>query len=327
MPFLFQESSFLNDWVCTISNDQERDAWMRSLEYGDQILKGKVCPYCRTLLRAWYSIWDGIPAEWCEHESHERLLLLCPACTWFAHSCCLTEPDNYTLNTVCYSAFASGDPIDQLPIPLLREHLSRKWGDKSQITAAQAEDLVVGIFKDSQDCEVHYLSDGVFTPDGGIDFVLVEGDSGLSTAFQIKRRLSSKSESVMPVREFIGSLVLSNYSNGCYVTFADRFSKSCRDELKRGADFLRSKNLTLELVDGERLKFILRQHKQAHLAGHPFRAENGNPSRGRWQEIPLDEARMIMWAYTGNRGKEMAFSELLKAVWLQENEGGTSLYS
>ena len=164
---------------------------------------------------------------------------------------------------------------------------------------------------------MHYLSDGVYAPDGGIDFVLVEGDSGLSTAFQIKRRISHKSESVIPVREFIGSLLLQNYSKGCYVTFADQFSKACRAELSRGAEFLASKNLTVELVDGDRLNYILRQHKQAHLANHPLRTENGNPSRSGWHEVQLEAARMIMWAYAGTRGEETDFSEVLKPAWLQ----------
>ena len=54
-----------------------------------------------------------------------------------------------------------------------------------ELTAARAEQAIAAIFREHLKCEVIYTSNGVYTPDGGIDFVLVNSERGLEYAFQV----------------------------------------------------------------------------------------------------------------------------------------------
>jgi hypothetical protein len=135
----------------------------------------------------------------------------------------------------------------------------RNWGDRKLITAGQAEALVADVFRDVLDAEVFYSSNGVYAPDGGIDFVLVQTASGIEYAFQVKRRLTDRPECVEEVRAFLGAVASSHYSHAFYVTTSPRFTSAAQEELKSGGVHLAQHGIQIELVDGERLSAFLRQ--------------------------------------------------------------------
>jgi hypothetical protein len=145
---------------------------------------------------------------------------------------------------------------DSAPLREIKSILANNWHYSKHISAKRAQDLVAEVFSNSLNCEVEYLADSVFSPDGGVDFVLVTHNGG-RIAFQVKSRQGRSPESVIPVRSFIGAMALSGFQQGFFVTTADRFSVSAVREIRQRRLNLREASLHLTLVDGSQLRTLL----------------------------------------------------------------------
>lgn len=127
------------------------------------------------------------------------------------------------------------------------------------------------MFREHLDCEIIYVTNGVYAPDGGIDFVLINTQNGLEYAFQVKRRLTDAPERVHEVREFIGAVALSKYEHAYYVTTADRFTSAVEREFETGVSELRKHNIQATLVDADALRTILRSKTAVKSTKQLFR--------------------------------------------------------
>ena len=102
-----------------------------------------------------------------------------------------------------------------------------------------------------------YTSNGVYSKDGGIDFVLVNSEKGIECAFQVKRRLTGKPEPIRYVREFLGAVAMSPYDKCYYVTTSSRFTQSGSQVLS-AQPFLQHRQIECHLVNGKHLLQLLR---------------------------------------------------------------------
>ncbi len=116
-----------------------------------------------------------------------------------------------------------------IPLEVLQSELSRHIGHIHGVHPKRMEDLVASILRGVHDCQVHQLG---YSRDGGIDLILLDGDTRV--AVQVKRREArTKSELVMPVREFLAAGLLNDYRNLMFVTSAEEFSKGAKKEAER----------------------------------------------------------------------------------------------
>lgn len=207
-----------------------------------------ICPYCKGYLEHWVSRQgeDG----WDIHR-----IKFCKTCGWWREA--IIDYDNVDITNIVSLLRKRPFSDEALPLSEIRSYLSKNWKLSKSLTPQKAEDVVRNVFQDYLNCEIHYLTNSVYTPDKGIDFVLINSDKGLLYAFQVKRRLTNKPESVKEVREFIGAVAMSSYEHGYYVTFADRFSKVAFKEIEDAERVLDKRNLHISLVDGTRLREII----------------------------------------------------------------------
>jgi hypothetical protein len=186
-------------------------------------------------------------------------ILVCYQCGWYRRerktSLTLLALPSIDSEVACLERQEISD--DTVPLEVLRAHLARHWGDRKHITPGQAEKLVADIFREHLDGEVLYTTNGVYTPDGGIDFVIVCSERGVVSAFQVKRRQTDSAESVTEVRSFLGALARSPFSQGYFVTTAPRFTRAAIEEGVKTGEILRRRGLSLEIVDGTALHRIL----------------------------------------------------------------------
>lgn len=213
------------------------------------------CPCCTTAIQHWRSRDKcGVPDKPEEPEIYDWLahLKACPACGWWS----AMGVDHGYLTTWLDIAILKKFDLGSNDAPLreIRRVLTRDWRYSKYISAQKAEDLVASVFKEHFDCEIHYITNGVFAPDGGIDFLLVTKGSSEYTAVQVKRRRSDHAEPVSEIRAFLGAVALSNFNKGIYVTTAERFTRTVERAIKSGYESLGRRELSIELVDGGRLR-------------------------------------------------------------------------
>jgi hypothetical protein len=197
---------------------------------------------------------------------------VCPSCGWWTttdieqlnyipgydadfhfYSYCSSLRDHFAV----LDSFKIGE--DTAPLDEVRAVLANDWRYSKYISAKKAQDLVLSVFRSHMNCEIYYYDDAVFSPDGGIDFVLVRADES-KIAFQVKKRMTDKLESIRCVREFIGAVANSPFREGFFVTTAP-LSNYAVKELDSSEANLRDKNITLTVVDGTRLRGIMELHK------------------------------------------------------------------
>ena len=319
MSYNFSKSEVLSVEANSLMDPPDRvpfDSFIAS--YGK--LGPEPCPFCSEKPRRFYYayIWThGAKADSKEEAWQDTHLLVCPRCVWFRiESTFFTEnADAYA--THHYSSYQRRtSDLSSLPLERLEAHLARKWEDWKEMTAGQAEDLIAGIFSEHLDAKIHYTTNGVFSPDGGIDFVLVETKTGLEYAFQVKRRLTDKPERVRPIREFIGSLALKGYKKGYFVTFAPRVTKTAEKEIKEGTSELAMLGKSINVVDGTRLYDILRNSRDAHLQDHRLLAPFPSlplPAKQEWHEIPLEQDTLIV-PKSMLSASSLSITDILKAI-------------
>lgn len=156
----------------------------------------------------------------------------CAGCGWWeqeeagAHE--MPEQGIYT-TTLLHAVLAVYDPSDTaLPVSVLLTALQKDRELLREIHPWKLEQLVASVFADFFACEVEHVGR---SNDGGVDLVLVNGDS--PTLVQVKRRRNRRSESVATVREFLGAMVLSGATSGIFLTTATDFSRQAQNAAMR----------------------------------------------------------------------------------------------
>ena len=150
----------------------------------------------------------------------------------------------------------------------LRRYLARNYSDIRSVNPQKMEELVRAVFKDLLDCEVHYFTSNTYAADGGIDLVALEGEDGLETAIQVKRREKNIAESVGTIREFVGAMAIEGYRRGIFVT-TGRYSKAAQ-KLPSRVETIFGQKVELDLIDAAALEDILRR-TQSTTESHPWR--------------------------------------------------------
>jgi hypothetical protein len=152
--------------------------------------------------------------------------------------------------------------LDALNAPLaaVKAHLASKFTDIRGIHPRKLEELVGDVIATHFDCEVRLTAQ---SHDGGVDMYSVDCDSPF--AVQVKRRSRLITESVAPVREFLGALVARGFRTGLFVTLADRFSRSAKSDAAAAA----GNGYKLDLIDFPALRAIFDLHwrRDAHPQG------------------------------------------------------------
>ena len=228
------------------------------IEHGD-ISNVEKCPYCACNISYWNAV--EYPKEWYFDDPIDIELLLCNSCGWYRYRAIdwMDAPPTEVVNRIAILAKENIDDANS-PINNLRRYLIKNWDDRKSISAQNAEELIAGIFKDHLNCEIRYTTNGVYTPDGGIDFVLVNTNKGIEYAFQIKRRLTDSPERIQPIREFIGAVAGTPFKHAYYVTTAERITKYAKKEMKRSLSNLKKRNIYLNIIDGNELFHILKSN-------------------------------------------------------------------
>jgi hypothetical protein len=256
----------------------EFDAFLKECgDYDDTVQ----CPFCQSSVGKWStyepreeSIYYGDPYTEEIAEDKDIDLATCSVCGWFRYRVAGWAHGDY-FPVITHSVATLGkNLVGHYPGPFIEldKYLNKNWSERKDLTAGRAEQLIASIFKAHLDCEIIYTTNGVYTPDGGIDFVLVNSNSGIEYAFQLKRRLVDSSERIQHVREFIGAIASSPYKYAYYVTTADRFTKSAEMEIERNALNLAARDIRLSLVDGNSLRALLKEKKAVSATAKSIRA-------------------------------------------------------
>jgi len=137
----------------------------------------------------------------------------------------------------------------QVPIEALRRHLTNHYDDVRSISPQKAEELVLSVFRECYgNAEVRYFRGYAFTPDDGIDIVVVTIDAGI-IGVQVKRRASRRTEPVMEIRSFVTSLFSHGIRSGVYVALSSRFSSKGKQLAEN--EYLKAMGLSLNLIDSD----------------------------------------------------------------------------
>jgi hypothetical protein len=113
------------------------------------------------------------------------------------------------------------------PIEAAEQEIKEYRKRLSDLSPVQIEELLGEILAQYKNCEVRHVGR---TDDKGIDLILIQGDE--NTAVQVKHRSinrKKKSESVAPVRDFVGALVGRNYKKGIFFTTDEKYSNSAKE--------------------------------------------------------------------------------------------------
>lgn len=138
-----------------------------------------------------------------------------------------------------------------VPIHSLRDYLARHPHALSTISPYALERLVGDVFGETMDCEAIHVGG---PNDGGIDLILVQGARRF--VVQTKRRAGTAAESVAPIREFIGAMVVAGEVSGIFVTTAPHFSDSAVTTASAAVN--RGAVERIDLVDSKRLIDVCR---------------------------------------------------------------------
>ncbi len=107
-------------------------------------------------------------------------------------------------------------------LELVEKELSEYREKLSTLSPKEVEVLIGEILCQYYKCEVRHVGRA---NDKGIDLIVVNSDSPI--AVQVKHRSLNrkrKSESIIPVREFVGAMVGNNFNKGIFFTTDEKFS-------------------------------------------------------------------------------------------------------
>lgn len=217
-----------------------------------RIAEVRHCRYCRSLMRS-------LRGE-CREFGHWRTVTLkiCRSCGWYALHDNFLDDGMWSFKTAVLEERSISD--ESLPLNVVKAELLRNWSSRTELTARQAEEVIVSVLKAHLNCDVRYVTN-TYAPDRGIDFVLVESDR-TSIALQIKRRIIKNVEPVTEVRAFLGAMVVNGFTKGIYVTTANRFSRNVLEEFSNSI-WLAQQGLSVSLLEAPSLFEILRLQQVA----------------------------------------------------------------
>jgi len=139
------------------------------------------------------------------------------------------------------------------PLQLVNAELSEFRRSLASIAPKDMETLIGQLLAQYMQCEVRHVGRA---GDDGIDLIVIRGDSPM--AVQIKHRVPgrrAKSESVVPVREFVGAILAEGFSSGLFVTTDETFSSAA----KTLADKVRRRLIPLNLITVHDLRAFMGQ--------------------------------------------------------------------
>ncbi|HXJ43575.1 MAG TPA: restriction endonuclease [Bryobacteraceae bacterium] len=234
--------------------------------------------------------------------SEDVRAIFCRDCGWLR--CRVFRLDGFygDINDTCaVSKQISLDAVEA-PISELQKALLNGTRRLRDLSAGKMEELVAAVFAEHFDCEIHYTSNGVFAPDGGIDFVLVRAEAGIAAAFQVKRRLTDRPESIIPVREFVGAVAMSTYNQCYFVTTAPQFARSLAG-IRGPVDAMRRRSLELHLVSAPQLMDLMRETRTLNECQSSFKETFRHH---RWVRLSRGDAttRARSWCTTTEMLKE-----------------------
>lgn len=229
-----------------------------SLYEGGSIELNSACPYCKTTLsspirkRDRRSIMPGFGGEGLEVQAVE-----CGSCGWWEvaaaeHWTAQLAPSGHGGTDVVrlQSKLNEVVSLNDEPLAILRKALADRGDTLRHMNPYAFERFVGVVLRDFLYCDVHHVGR---SGDGGIDLLLVEGDK--THAVQVKRRgAARKAESVSVVRDFLGAMVLRDYSSGYVVSTADHFSEQAETSARIAAD----KGYRIELIAADKFLSVLR---------------------------------------------------------------------
>ena len=279
----YSQSIFASALVFASALDDQDTAFTSLLfEHGD-IEEVASCPYCMEEVSHWKATEYPNSGWWDEGVPIDIDLVLCRFCGWYRYKTMdwLDAPPAEAVHRV---AILCKKHDDEPPIQELRRYLTKNWNQRVLLSPARAEAIVADIFREHLDCEIRYTSNGVYAPDGGIDFVLVNTSIGIEYAFQVKRRLTDSPEPVQPIREFVGAVMGTSFRHAYYVTTASRLTKTARSEIANARFRLLERKLDLNIVDGEALLQLLKLHPVLPSTANVIRAKFSLPKAWKLQE-------------------------------------------
>jgi len=243
---------------------------VRSIDYSsylDWSRKNPHCPWCNLTCD------EDFDKEGPDTYPTLTTILECPKCGWWA-------AQQKTIEYMGGLGIRGGrryvaailkhfDPSHSaVGIEELRRYLTHNYSDNRAVTPRKMEELVRSVFQDFLQCEVHYFTNDTYAPDGGIDLVALEGDDGLVTAIQVKRRTRDIAESVCTIREFVGAMAVEGFRKGIFVT-TGRYSKTAQ-RLPTRVKKVYGQKVALDLVDATGFEDLLRR-TQTTSESHPWR--------------------------------------------------------
>lgn len=226
------------------------------------------CPYCREQAPMVYSVSGRRldDQDWLMHgsEFHAVHAFSCPGCGWWDIEHALRFDLEMALvvhRTFTHGILKSYDVMDRdVPVERLRQVVEARTELLNQMHPAKMEELVGSVLGDFYDIdEVTHCGR---SHDGGIDLVLVQSANPI--AVQVKtRRTPNKGESVAAVRDFLGAMIIREFTSGVFVTTANRFSAESRNAAR---SVLSKKQVVMfELVDRNRFLDMLRETSEERI--------------------------------------------------------------
>ena len=141
-------------------------------------------------------------------------------------------------------------PIEQA-MPVLKKYLQKHADRVCDLSPTQLEVLLRDILSEFFVCELKWTGRGA---DGGCDLFGIINEQ--LTIIQVKRRTTPKAESVIAIRELLGTMVVNGASRGIFVSTAPKFSACAQDEID--SPNVAALGFKLELVNYDTLKDIIR---------------------------------------------------------------------
>lgn len=206
------------------------------------------CPFCHSDLThlAGEKFFGNAAAQLGgDYKDYGKELRVCNVCGWWI----ITQLSGYIYGSYegsislrrCCGSLKELDLRDlSTPCDELSQYLVAKYDDRFQIHPKKYEDIVAGVFSDFG-YSVRVTS---YSGDKGIDIIVFDSPDNSMLGIQVKR-YAGKIEATQ-IREFVGSLILSNFTKGIFVT-----TSSYRSGAKQTAQDAQELGLSVELWDSE----------------------------------------------------------------------------
>jgi restriction system protein len=178
------------------------------------------CPYCKIKIPTVHHIHDH-PASLSDFIN---TIWACPECGFWSQlrhfSSVKRMADEH--RSAILRKYNESDK--EIPIDTLNKYLNKNPSLLYGINPLKMEKLVQAVFSSFFNCDIHHCGR---SHDEGIDLYYVDSENPV--AIQVKRREKPNFvEPVSSIREFLGAVMLSNFSGAIYVTTANHFSKEAQ---------------------------------------------------------------------------------------------------